>query len=64
MEGAVELMRSVKVYPLDPRSDWHDPSWIDLTKLSGMDFTPVPWEDNLTFWEVLHELIDSEPPFE
>ena len=24
-----------------------DPTWVDLTKLRGADFTPVPWEDNL-----------------
>jgi hypothetical protein len=23
----------------------------------------VPWEDNLTYWEVLAELLNEEPPF-
>ena len=36
---------------------------MDLTQKADEDFTPVPWEDNLTYWEVLAELISSEPPF-
>jgi hypothetical protein len=36
---------------------------VDLTQKVDEDFTPVPWEDNLTYWEVLAELINSEPPF-
>ena len=39
------------------------PEWVDLTQKADEDFTPVPWEDNLTYWEVLAELISSEPPF-
>jgi hypothetical protein len=28
------------------------------------DTTPLKWEENLKYWEVLHEVIDSEPPYE
>jgi hypothetical protein len=61
MAGAIELMKSVKVYRLgqDPVA----PEWVDLTQKADEDFTPVPWEDNLTYWEVLAELINSEPSF-
>src|SRR5580693_7136044 len=61
MAGAIALMKSVKVYRLgqDPVA----PAWVDLTQRADEDFTPVPWEDNLTYWEVLAELISSEPPF-
>jgi hypothetical protein len=61
MAGAVALMKSVRVYRLgqDPVA----PEWVDLTQKADEDFTPVPWEDNLTYWQVLAELIDSEPSF-
>ena len=29
-----------------------------------MDTTPLAWEDNLDFWQVLHEVVDAEPPLE
>ena len=56
MAGAIELMKSVRVYRLgqDPVA----PEWVDLTQKADEDFTPVPWEDNLTYWEVLAELIN------
>ncbi|MET0815834.1 MAG: DUF1254 domain-containing protein [Pseudoxanthomonas sp.] len=56
-----ELMQSVKVYPLDRSTPWKEPKW---AKLTTGDFTPLKWEDNLRFWKELHELIDSEPPYE
>jgi len=61
MTGAIALMKQVKVYRLGEAPVL--PGWVDLTQLADEDFTPVPWEDNLTFWEVLAELISSEPPF-
>jgi hypothetical protein len=61
MAGAIALMKSVKVYRLG--QDPVVPDWVDLTQKVDEDFTPVPWEDNLTYWEVLAELLDSEPPF-
>ncbi len=61
MGPAVELMKSVTAYPLHSSDDQPTPSWVDLTKLKGADFTPVPWEDNLEYWRVLHEILDTEP---
>ena len=64
MQGAIDLMQSISVHPLDPGAEPAEISWVDLSKIVGADFTPVRWEDNLTYWEVLHDLIDSEPPFD
>ena len=61
MAGAIELMKSVKVYRLG--QDGVAPQWVDLTQNVDEDFTPVPWEENLTYWEVLAELLNSEPSF-
>jgi len=58
-----ELMQSVKVYPLERKPTWKDPSWVSLNR-AGSDFTPLKWEDNLKYWEELHELIDTEPAYE
>jgi hypothetical protein len=64
MAGAIEEIKTVKVYPLQPTEGWADPSWVDLSELTGADFTPVRWEDNLEYWRALHEVIDTEPPFD
>jgi hypothetical protein len=59
--GAIEFIKSVKVYPLNDTDLIVDPKWIDLSELKGADFTPLQWEDNIAFWEVLHELVNDEP---
>jgi hypothetical protein len=63
MQGAIDLMQSITVNPLDPGAEAAELSWVDLSKIVGADFTPVRWEDNLSYWEVLHDLLDSELPF-
>lgn len=50
----------MKVCPLHPRADWDEPTWIDLNE-PRQDTTPNRWEDNLGFWEALHEVVDTEP---
>src|ERR1700735_5055618 len=62
MAGAIELMKSVKVYRLGAVPV--EPEWVDLTQKADEDFTPVPWEDNLTYWAVLAELVSADPPFD
>ena len=64
MAGAIDAMKSVTVYRLGADPAAARQSWVDLTKLDGADFTPVPWETNLQFWEVLHQLLQDEPPFD
>jgi hypothetical protein len=42
---------------------WTDPTWIDMTPLP-QDTTPHAWEDTLRFWQVLHQVVNSEPMVE
>ena len=63
VKGAKERIKTIKVYPLDSKAQWQQPQWLDMTGRK-QDTTPVDWEDNLKFWEVLHQTLDSEPMFE
>ena len=54
---------TIKVYPLNPTDDWTEPQWLDVTG-KVQDTTPLQWETNLVFWEVLHQTVDSEPAYE
>ena len=58
--GALELLKRVKVHPLHPSSDWTDPRWIDMTPMP-QDTTPHVWEDTLRYWQVLYDVVNSEP---
>lgn len=60
-EKANALMKTVKVYPLTRPANWKEPSWVKLAK---GDFTPVQWETNLQYWQVLKEVIDTEPAYD
>ena len=61
--AAAERLTTVKVHPLHPDPDWSDPAWIDLTP-APQNTTPDRWEDNLGYWKALHEVVDTEPPFD
>jgi hypothetical protein len=63
VHAASQRLTSVKVHPLDPGPDWKEPTYLDLTPAS-QDTTPDRWEDNLGYWEALHEVVDTEPPFD
>lgn len=56
--GAIKALQSVKIYPLADSS--HLMTGVDNTEKS-MDGTCLKWEDNLQFWEKLHDVIDEEP---
>ena len=60
-EAANVLMQTAKVYPLNPRADWKAPDWVRLKK---GDFTPLQWETNIKYWQVLKEIIDLEPAYD
>jgi hypothetical protein len=60
VKAAMERLKTVKVYPLDPNTPWTEPTWLDLTG-KPQDTTPLKWEDNFEFWEVLHRTLDAEP---
>jgi hypothetical protein len=61
LDAALKLLSSVRVYPLDNQSSEY--RFLDKTA-EAVDTTPLAWEDNLDFWQVLHSVIDSEPPIE
>jgi hypothetical protein len=63
VQRAIDLIRAIKVRPLLLRAGWTAPKWVNLTD-SAQDATPLKWEAKLEFWKVLHEVIDTEPPFE
>jgi hypothetical protein len=60
-DKANALIKTVKVYPLDRTADWKEPTWVPLPK---GDFTPLQWETNLKYWQVLKEIVDQEPAYE
>lgn len=60
--AGIELMKTIKVYPLEPPAGWSEPSWVELSH--EFDYTPLPFETDLRYWQELHELIDAEPPYE
>lgn len=62
IDGAVELLKTVRVHPLDPDTPWQGLAWVDMTP-NPQDTTPLKWEDNLEFWSALHGAVDTEPPF-
>lgn len=62
VEGAKHLITTVKVYPLDPKAEWSEPTWLDLTGIEQQG-TPIAYERDFKFWEVLYKTIDHEPAF-
>ncbi|MBV8106920.1 MAG: DUF1254 domain-containing protein [Hyphomicrobiales bacterium] len=62
MEGAIARIRTVKVRPLEPPPSWSEPTWTDVSDRS-FDATPITWEKTLRFWEVLYQIIDTEPAY-
>ncbi|MCY1273874.1 hypothetical protein D9M69_227320 [compost metagenome] len=63
VQAAFELMKTVKVHPLDPSTPWKEPVWNDLGDAAG-DSTVLKSENSMDYWKLLHELIDKEPAFE
>lgn len=60
--GALQRLKTIKVYPLDPGAAWTEPEWLDLTG-KFQDTTPLDVETTVDFWRVLHETIDAEPAY-
>jgi hypothetical protein len=63
VQAAIDRIQTIKVRPLEPPAGWTEPRWLNLTD-KPQDTTPLKWETNLEFWKVLHDVIDSEPPYE
>jgi hypothetical protein len=58
--GAINLLQTVKVHPLESSSSWTDPTWTDMTPMP-QNTTPHAWEETLQYWEVLADIVNSEP---
>jgi hypothetical protein len=61
IKGAIDRIRAIEVRALSHVADWPEPGWVDTSE-KGAGVTPRAWEASLKFWEVLHEVIESEPP--
>jgi hypothetical protein len=62
VKAAKERLTTIKVYPLNSSPGWTEPTWLDVTGRK-QDTTPLQWEDNLAFWEVLYRTVDAEPAY-
>jgi hypothetical protein len=62
LDAGIELMKSVRVYPLNGPGDGSDAEWIELSL--SLDYSPGPFETELRYWRVLHDLIDAEPAYD
>lgn len=61
--AAIERLKSIQVRPLNPISGWTKPTWYDQTP-TPQNQTPTAFEDKFEFWQLLREIIDTEPPLE
>ncbi|MGQ3277685.1 MAG: DUF1254 domain-containing protein, partial [Shinella sp.] len=59
--GAINKLKTIKVFPLEQRADWKPPTWMDQTSIA-QNQTPTTFETTLGFWEALHEIVEAEPP--
>jgi len=60
IQAALESLRKIKIYPLQTAHAPASLNFVDLTD-TPLDLTPLAWEDNMQFWQKLHEIIDYEP---
>ena len=60
--GAKARLTTIKIYPLDPKTPWTEPQWLDITD-KEQDGTPIQYEDKFKYWEVLKETLDAETPY-
>jgi hypothetical protein len=57
---AMDALRAIRIYPFADAA--HPPTFsaTDTTQ-TKMDSTSLAWEDNIQFWEKLHDIINAEP---
>lgn len=60
VDGAIGLLKSVRVDPLVEDREWAQPSWVQLTGVP-QDTTPSSVQGTLDYWRILHEYISTEP---
>lgn len=59
--GAIALLQTVVVRPLDPSTPWTEPRWIDMSG-APQDTSPNPVQGSIRYWELLHAALQDEPP--
>jgi hypothetical protein len=60
IKGAMDALRTVKIYPLATAADPKPLGFVDVTDKS-IDATCLRWEDNIQYWQKLHEVLSAEP---
>jgi hypothetical protein len=60
LKGALDALRTVRIYPLATVANPKFVRFVDVTN-QAIDATCLRWEDNFQFWQKLHEVIDFEP---
>ena len=63
VKAAMARIATITVRPLDSEKPWPEPKWINMSG-KPQDTTPLRWEGNFAFWDVLHKTIDAEPVYE
>lgn len=63
VQAAIDRIKTVKFYPLNSPASVSSIQWIDFTG-KPQDTTPLDWETNIKFWEVLSKVVDREPAYE
>lgn len=56
--GALESLKTIKVYPLSAKDSLLQ--WTETSQKS-FDASSLRWEDNMQFWQVLKKIVDEEP---
>lgn len=60
VKGALDALRTIKIYPLATAADPKLLKFVDISD-KAMDGTCLRWEDNIQYWQKLHEVLDAEP---
>ena len=63
VDAAVAMLKTVKLYPLNNPSAASKVTWIDVGD-KHIDFTAVPFEKTIGYWNQLAEVINREPEYE
>jgi len=62
-DAAVAMLKTVKMYPLNNPAAASKVTWFDIGD-KHIDFTPVPIEKTIGYWNQLAEVIHREPAYE
>ncbi|MES2792863.1 MAG: DUF1254 domain-containing protein [Planctomycetota bacterium] len=60
VKGAMDGLRTIKIYPLATAAKPKLLTFVDISE-KEMDGTCLRWEDNIQYWQKLHEIIEAEP---